>query len=231
MRNFLLFVAFIMVVYNAEAQAPNQLNFQGVARNAQGNALINSVVTIRLSIQTAATGGITEYSETRTVTTNAVGLFNVVIGSAGATSSTGSIANINWNVGTRFLLLEMDTQGGNNFVSLGTTQLQSVPYALNSNTSVTAVNVTGIVSIANGGTGSAVKNFVDLSTNQTIGGNKVFTGDITAATIRRQGGTSSQFLMADGSVNAGAAGPAGPQGPTGLTGATGAVGPQGPAGP
>ena len=41
----------------------------------------------------------------------------------------------------------------------------------------TAGTVTGVVAVANGGTGSSAQNFVDLSTNQTnIGGNKTFTG-------------------------------------------------------
>ena len=38
----------------------------------------------------------------------------------------------------------------------------------------TAVDVTGVVQIANGGTGSATKDFVDLSTNQDIDGKKTF---------------------------------------------------------
>lgn len=42
----------------------------------------------------------------------------------------------------------------------------------------TAVNISGIVPIANGGTGSSVKNFVDLSTTQTINGHKTF-GNVT----------------------------------------------------
>jgi hypothetical protein len=49
--------------------------------------------------------------------------------------------------------------------------------AINAATATTAGNVTGIVQVANGGTGSSTKNFVDLSTNQTnIGGDKTFTG-------------------------------------------------------
>lgn len=44
----------------------------------------------------------------------------------------------------------------------------------------TAANVSGIVPIANGGTGSSTQNFVDLSTNQSgIVGNKTFEGTIT----------------------------------------------------
>jgi hypothetical protein len=42
-------------------------------------------------------------------------------------------------------------------------------------TSGTATNVSGIVEIANGGTGSSSQNFVDLTNNQTIQGVKIFT--------------------------------------------------------
>ena len=44
------------------------------------------------------------------------------------------------------------------------------------NTATTAGNVSDIVAVANGGTGSATKSFVDLTTDQTVGGNKTFTG-------------------------------------------------------
>jgi hypothetical protein len=52
----------------------------------------------------------------------------------------------------------------------------TVPNAANAST---AVNVTGVVQIANGGTGSATKNFVDLNTDQTVSGNKTFAGTLT----------------------------------------------------
>jgi len=39
--------------------------------------------------------------------------------------------------------------------------------------------VTGVVGIANGGTGSTTKSFVDLTTDQTIAGNKTFTGRLS----------------------------------------------------
>ncbi|HQU83268.1 MAG TPA: hypothetical protein PKY59_09100 [Pyrinomonadaceae bacterium] len=43
-----------------------------------------------------------------------------------------------------------------------------------------AGNVSGIVDVIHGGTGSSTKSFVDLSTDQTaIGGNKTFTGNVT----------------------------------------------------
>lgn len=53
---------------------------------------------------------------------------------------------------------------------------------LNQNTTGTSANVTGVVAIANGGTGSASQNFVDLSTTQaTIGGAKTFTAAMTSS--------------------------------------------------
>jgi len=42
-----------------------------------------------------------------------------------------------------------------------------------------AANITtGVLAVANGGTGSGTKNFVDLSTAQTIGGDKTFSGKV-----------------------------------------------------
>ena len=42
-----------------------------------------------------------------------------------------------------------------------------------------ATDVTGILPIANGGTGASAKNFVDLTTNQSVAGDKTFTGQTT----------------------------------------------------
>ena len=44
------------------------------------------------------------------------------------------------------------------------------------------IALTGIVQVINGGTGSNAKNFVDLSTDQTIGGNKSFTSLLSVTT-------------------------------------------------
>tara|TARA_R110002050_G_scaffold273113_1_gene417045 strand:- start:37563 stop:41423 length:3861 start_codon:yes stop_codon:yes gene_type:complete len=43
----------------------------------------------------------------------------------------------------------------------------------------TATSYSGVLPVANGGTGSSAKNFVDLTTNQTIAGTKNFSADIT----------------------------------------------------
>ncbi len=113
------------------AQAPGLLNYQGVARNPVGNVLANKNISLRLSIRDGAASGPVVYTETRALTTNPFGLFNVQIGSAGATNVTGTIAGVNWSSGTKFIQVEIDQNGGTSFTNIGTSQLASVPYALN----------------------------------------------------------------------------------------------------
>jgi hypothetical protein len=50
-------------------------------------------------------------------------------------------------------------------------------------TATTTGNVTGVVAVANGGTGSAPQNFIDLTTNQTATGNKTFTGTLSGDVV------------------------------------------------
>ena len=63
--------------------------------------------------------------------------------------------------------------------------------------------VTGILPIANGGTGSSTQNFVDTSSTQSVGGAKTFSAALTANSFVKTGGTSTQFLMANGTVSSG----------------------------
>ena len=57
--------------------------------------------------------------------------------------------------------------------------------------STTATAYSGTLPIANGGTGSATKNFVDLTTNQTITGAKTFSSDITVNGVKIGRGTGN----------------------------------------
>jgi hypothetical protein len=53
----------------------------------------------------------------------------------------------------------------------------SAPLAINNGATTPAISL-GVVPIANGGTGSATQSFVDLTTNQSIAGNKTFSGNV-----------------------------------------------------
>lgn len=129
MKNIVTALCFIAMATLAFAQAPQGINYQAVARNNAGAVLANQSIGLRLSIREAAANGPTIYTETHTATTNQFGLFTVVVGSGTVTQ--GTFAGINWGNGNgKFLRVELDAAGGTNYTDMGTTQLQSVPYAL-----------------------------------------------------------------------------------------------------
>ncbi len=131
MKRFLSILCVLQLVAMITiGQAPGMLNYQGVARNSVGNVLPNKSIKLRLSIREGSAQGAIVYSETRSVTTNPVGLFNVQVGSAGASNVTGTVAGVNWGGGAKFMQVEVDPENGNAFTSIGATQLLSVPYAL-----------------------------------------------------------------------------------------------------
>jgi len=131
----LLFSAVISLISlgQALAQQAARINYQAVARRADGTPVASQNISLRLTIKDGSATGATVYSEIRQTTTNNFGLFNVVIGSSGTVSNSGTVASVNWASGNKYLQVEIDPQGGNNFLALGTSQLQSVPYAIYAN--------------------------------------------------------------------------------------------------
>jgi len=111
------------------AQAPQGLNYQGVARNNVGVELPNQNIGIQLSILDGAATGTVLYTETHALLTDANGLFTLVIGFG--TPTTGTFSAVNWAVGgSKWLKVSMDASGGSNYQLMGTSQLLSVSYAL-----------------------------------------------------------------------------------------------------
>src|SRR5947209_5890954 len=130
MKKLLSLLISMLAMLLSLAQAPNQINYQGVARNSKGNGISSHLINLRLTIHDGSGSGSILFSEQRSVTTNTFGLFNIAIGSPGANNVIGSIAGIIWTSGPKFLQVEMDPDGGSSFLNMGTTQLLSVPYAL-----------------------------------------------------------------------------------------------------
>lgn len=126
----LLSTLIIIFSVSAFAQAPQQFNYQAIARNTAGLGIPNANIKVRISILDGSATSTSVYSETRLLKTNQLGLFTIAIGSNGAQSSTGVFSNINWSSGKKFIKVEVDPLGGNNLTELGSTELLSVPYAL-----------------------------------------------------------------------------------------------------
>jgi len=199
------FLAFICL--EASSQAPPQLmNYQAIARNANGSPLVNQSVTLRFTVKDSSITGATVYQEGDTATTNQFGLFTIQIGSGIPLS--GTFSGINWATGAKYLEVELSLNGFT-FTELGATQLVSVPYALYAET---AGNSGGGVT---GSTGPTGLNGITGATGPT--GANGTGGGATGAT----GPTGTTGVTGSG------AGSTGPTGSTGSNGATGATGPTG----
>ena len=134
---FLLFTLFV----NAQIP-PNAFNYSAVARNAAGQPIATTTIGIQITILQTSPLGVAQYSENHFVNTDAFGLFNLVIG-AGAVQS-GSMATIDWSNDNYYLKVGMDASGGTNFLTMGTTQLLSVPYAMYAKSAGSVSGGTGI---------------------------------------------------------------------------------------
>ena len=137
---------------------PNAFNYSAVARNAAGVPIANTTIGIQIGILKTSALGALQYQENHFVNTDAFGLFNLTVG-AGAVQS-GTMAAINWSNDNYYLKVGMDANGSTNFLTMGTTQLLSVPYALHAKTAE---------SIVGGGTGG-VGNFTHYIGEQFGGG-------------------------------------------------------------
>lgn len=208
MKKFLLICfALTAMIANVMAQ-PAKFNYQGVARNATGNALASRPITLRISILDGSATGTVVYKESHAVTTNAFGLYNVAIG--GGTDVTGTIAGVNWATGNKYIKVEMDPNGGTTYIDLGAAQLLSVPYAM-----YAASGTPGPIG-PQGPTGATGPQGPQGATGAQ--GPIGLTGP--AGPTGATGATGAQGPI-------GATGPQGPQGPIGATGPQGPQGPQG----
>ncbi|MFZ5941618.1 MAG: tail fiber domain-containing protein [Bacteroidota bacterium] len=106
-------------------------SYQAVARDAQGNILRGMNLVIHISIHTGTPEGELVWQETQFVTTNDLGLFNMVICDAAATptgGTYGSAGDIPW--GTDRFYMGMIVEEGDQAFDMGSTELHAVPYAL-----------------------------------------------------------------------------------------------------
>jgi len=154
---------FVTLLFSFSALAQNEgINFQGVARNAAGDVLVSQKINLRLSILLGSETGAVAYVETRQTTTNPQGVFAVVVGDDKALTKSINFSFINWTPAPKFIKVEMDPNAGNNYLEMGTSRLQAVPFAFHAY-GVDASNVKGVLPLSSGGTG--VASMTDLKTS------------------------------------------------------------------
>ena len=133
MKKLIVLIGLYLCVLLAFAQTPQSFQYQSVVRDGNGDVVINQSVSFQVSLISGSSTGTVMYVETHDATTNAFGLVILAIGEGTVVS--GSFAGINWSSALHFIKVEADITGGTNYVDMGTTQLLSVPYALNAKTS------------------------------------------------------------------------------------------------
>lgn len=129
-KHLLSLFSLLTLCFSAYAQSvPQAFSYQAVARDGNGDLLVNEIINVRLSILDGSTTGATLYEERHNgESTNARGHFQVEVGEG--SDKTGTIDGIDWLAGDRFLKVELAEGGSEDFDEVGTTQLLSVPYSL-----------------------------------------------------------------------------------------------------
>jgi len=197
MSKLFTIITTIFLSVSVFAQFPNKMSYQCIVRNSGGVLVTNQGVGIKINILQGTTDGAVVYQETYNPNpqTNTNGLMSIEIG--GGLAITGTFSGIDWASGPYFLKTETDPTGGTNYTIVGTSQLLSVPYAMYSKTSGngfsgnyndltnkptlfdgTWANISGKPTTI---VGYGITDAVNTTNNQTIAGNKTFTGTVNAS--------------------------------------------------
>lgn len=120
-------------IINAQAQdvpqvPPQAINYTGFAYDAKQKEISNKDISVRASVFDG--DDLVKYEETHYVTTDYKGLFSIKVGEGNANTQKGLFSAIPWANSSMKLSIEIDPNGGSNYVSMGIVTLLSVPYAL-----------------------------------------------------------------------------------------------------
>ncbi len=169
----ILTILFVIVITATYAQSPQGINYQSIVRNSAGTVLPSTAVLIEFKLYNSLSGPLV-YLENHNITTNSIGMANVIIGQG--TPITGTFNTINWANGIAY-----EVYINSNLV--GTKQLfMSVPYALFS--PLQPLNLSGNI-LSSGSTSNSVT--LTSGTTYTNGaGISILSGSIITNTAPNQ---------------------------------------------
>ncbi len=120
----LVFACFLSFAIISQTTPPFSINYQGVARDASGQPIINQTINIKFEIFNVAVGGTAEFTENQPgISTGSLGLFYTQIG----IKPLSDLSAVTWSVGSHFL--EVTISGSFGSGTLLRSQLVTVPYA------------------------------------------------------------------------------------------------------
>ena len=181
-----VFVLLFFCLTFSYAQSPEKFTYQSIIKNSTGYLLKNQDIGLKISVLFNSSNGIAVYSEEHTVESNDNGLVTLIIGEG---TSSDVFSDIDWGGGEYFLKVEVDPEGGVNYIMEQTSQLLSVPYALYAGNSGSNLNLLG-------------QDYINL-TGQTLTINKVdLANDVDGVLPVVNGGTGSSTAPMVGVITA-----------------------------
>lgn len=136
MKRAILLSFFISLFTSTFSQAPEMFSYQAVLRGNDNQVITNQDVSMEISILLGSpTEGKPVYTEIHQINTSEEGVISITIGEGELQE--GKFSEIDWNAGPVFLKTETTINDEQRTVISGTTQLQSVPYALHAKTAET----------------------------------------------------------------------------------------------
>lgn len=128
----LLSAIFVLTLSVLTAQVPQGFNYQALAVDNSGNPIASSTLSVKVGITSNPTGTVFVWEERHDgVSTNANGMFSLVVGSLSAVKEQGtapSFAAINWSATPLYIRTEV--YYSSTWHPMGVAQLWSVPYSM-----------------------------------------------------------------------------------------------------
>ncbi|NOT37863.1 MAG: hypothetical protein HOP11_10840 [Saprospiraceae bacterium] len=182
-KTLLLITWFIFSFFELQGQtAPALFNYQVAIRNADGFPISNRTMSFQVTIADNPNNNNSIFSETFNQKTNNNGIANFQIGSGNKLAGSVPLNKIPFLQHDYYISIAVDTNNGNDYKHISTSQLVSVPYALVSDSSNFA-NIASQIS-NNGATNNQVlkwdSTFRKWIPEDDIGGN---TGDQWGAQV------------------------------------------------
>jgi len=130
---FFLFLQIGILVTGYTQVVPKGMSYQAVARNHQGEIMANQKVSLKIFLFGSEDNHrINHYSEIHEVTTNTMGLFNLIIGEG--SKDLGEYGLIPWNTENIWMEVTIKDKGQRGFFTVSSGKLLAVPYAIHAGT-------------------------------------------------------------------------------------------------
>ncbi|MDD2278969.1 MAG: fibrobacter succinogenes major paralogous domain-containing protein [Bacteroidales bacterium] len=150
----------------AIGQVPQKFSYQAAVRNTDGSIMANQQVDLKVILRKATLDGDIVYQENHNLTTSAQGIIAVEVG--GGQNPTGNFALTPWSEGI-FIQLDIKKASDASFVTLGVSQILSVPYALHAGNAIQGDAVQGQTVVHNGNAWAASSRMsVNLNTVEIL---------------------------------------------------------------